>query len=178
MHFRHRQTDRQTDGHWNSSISIARKLYWNTYGFWREVQNSNAASVTYLANLAFHANEPVYQTASWSVKLFLHFPPTIQSYLPGGASEHIQLIHDALNPHESAHKTTYQSVFVQFYTHKLSITTFVHETRALHCIIAEILYKPQSCVPKKWFSALSFTATPCQWFSSTEKIRSPSILVQ
>jgi len=32
-------------------VHVARMLYGNTYGFWRKVQNSNIASVTYLKYL-------------------------------------------------------------------------------------------------------------------------------
>jgi len=44
-------------------------------------------------NSAFHPNEWVHQTAYQSFKAFLHCPSIVQSYLPGGTSEHSQLIH-------------------------------------------------------------------------------------
>jgi len=47
-------------------------LYKNTYGFWLEIQNSNTASVTYLAQLAFHPKEWVHKMASRFAKPFLH----------------------------------------------------------------------------------------------------------
>jgi len=63
---------------------------------------------------------------SLSVKPFLHCPPTVQLYLPGGTSQHSQLIDDTSLP--------LKSVFIQF-THKLLPTIF---TECVHYIISEI----------------------------------------
>jgi len=56
------------------------------------------------------------------------YPAITESYLPGSAIEHSQLIHDTLNCPSNGIS---DSVFVQF-THKLSITIF---TKCMHCII-------------------------------------------
>jgi len=58
----------------------------NKCGFWRELQNSTAASVMYLVHLAFHPNKWVHQTTSRLIKPFLNCSPIVQSYLTGDAS--------------------------------------------------------------------------------------------
>jgi len=95
-------------------VHITRMLYGKKYIFCgRSTKQlySVEFSVMYLAHWAFHPNEWNHQTAAISaLSTHLCHQRIVNWYLPGGASEHSHLTHNALNPYKLANQTATQLV--------------------------------------------------------------------